>query len=120
MRVDDVKPGIRLTGLPSGTVTVVAATEIGHALQVTIRDELGQLSDQVFFPRDLASLQPETPRSRWSFNADPGQFRLAAEALRMRHAGPLNNLHIAPRSYMCQASCARDETTTPSRAQETM
>ncbi|MEU9164490.1 helicase-related protein [Streptomyces sp. NPDC048424] len=34
-----------------------------------------------------ASLRPEAPRSRWSFDADPARFRLAAEALRMRHAG---------------------------------
>ncbi|MGW9502025.1 helicase-related protein [Streptomyces albidoflavus] len=87
MRVDDFQPGIRLTGLTSGAVTVVAATPIGHALQVTFRDDHGQLSDHVLFPNDIASLRPEAPKSRWSFDADPGQFRLAAEALRMQHAG---------------------------------
>ncbi|MEV7440290.1 helicase-related protein [Streptomyces sp. NPDC091204] len=38
-------------------------------------------------PTGIASLRPEAPRPRWSFDADPGRFRLAAEALRMRHAG---------------------------------
>ncbi|MFF3678644.1 hypothetical protein ACFYYS_32335 [Streptomyces sp. NPDC002120] len=38
-------------------------------------------------PTGIASLRPQAPRSRWSFDADPGRFRLAAEALRMRHAG---------------------------------
>ncbi|MER6315937.1 helicase-related protein [Streptomyces sp. NPDC001581] len=87
MHADDVQPGIRLTGLSSGTVTVVAVTPIGDALQVTIRNDRGHLSDQVLFPHDIASLRPEAPRSRWSFDADPARFRLAAEALRMRHAG---------------------------------
>ncbi|MFE9927741.1 helicase-related protein [Streptomyces sp. NPDC005533] len=38
-------------------------------------------------PTDIAALRPQAPRPRWSFDADPGRFRLAAEALRMRHAG---------------------------------
>lgn len=87
MRADEFQPGLRLTGLTSGAITVVAATPIGHALQVTFRDDHGQLSDHVLFPNDIASLQPEAPKSRWTFDADPAQFRLAAEALRMRHAG---------------------------------
>lgn len=87
MRADDVEPGVRLSGLASGAATIVAVTPIGDALQVTIRDDIGKLTDQVLFPDDIAALQPEAPKSRWSFDADPGQFRLAAEALRMRHAG---------------------------------
>ncbi|WP_037805549.1 helicase-related protein [Streptomyces sp. NRRL F-2580] len=59
MRVDDVQPGIPLTGVPLTGVPLA----------------------------DIASLRPQAPRSRWSFDADPGRFRLAAEALRMRHAG---------------------------------
>jgi superfamily II DNA or RNA helicase len=65
----------------------VAVTPIGDALQVTIRDDAGHLSDRVLFPDDIAALRTEAPKSRWSFDAEPGQFRLAAEALRMRHAG---------------------------------
>ncbi|WP_231972585.1 helicase-related protein [Nocardiopsis alborubida] len=65
----------------------MAATPIGDALQVTVRDDSGHLTDQVLFPDDIAALRPEAPKSRWSFDADPKQFRLAAEALRMRHAG---------------------------------
>ncbi|URN13445.1 hypothetical protein LUW77_24220 [Streptomyces radiopugnans] len=87
MHTDEVKPGIRLTGLASGAATVVAVTAIGDALQVTVRDDAGRLSEQVLFPDDIAALRAEAPASRWSFDADPARFRLAAEALRMRHAG---------------------------------
>lgn len=87
MLADEVQPGVRLTGLASGTATVVATTPIGDALQITVRDDDGRLTDQVLFPDDIAALRPEAPRSRWSFDADPKQFRLAAEAVRMRHAG---------------------------------
>ncbi|MFJ8695875.1 helicase-related protein [Streptomyces roseolilacinus] len=87
MRADEIQPGVRLTGLASGPATVVAVTPIGDALQVTIRDDAGHLSDQVFFPADLAALHREAPKARWSFDADPVYFRLASEALRMQHAG---------------------------------
>ncbi|MCF2525905.1 helicase-related protein [Yinghuangia soli] len=66
---------------------MVAVTPIGDALHVTLRNDAGHLSDQVLFPDDIAVLRPEVLKSRWSFDADPAQFRLAAEALRMRHAG---------------------------------
>ncbi|WP_245641098.1 helicase-related protein [Streptomyces megasporus] len=56
-------------------------------MQVALRDDAGHLSEQVLFPEDIAALRSEAPTSRWSFDADPGRFRLAAEALRMRHAG---------------------------------
>lgn len=87
MHTDEVEPGVRLTGLASGSVTVVAATPVGDALQITVRDDSGHLFDQVLFPEDLPGLRREASSSRWSFDADPAQFRLAAEALRMRHAG---------------------------------
>ncbi|MFE1099030.1 helicase-related protein [Nocardiopsis alba] len=87
MRADEIRPGVRLTGLVPGAATVVAVIPIGDALQVTIRDDRGNLTDQVLFAEDTASLSPEAPKSRWSFDADPREFRLAAEALRMRHAG---------------------------------
>lgn len=87
MRADEVEPGIRLIGLGPQPVTVVAVVAVGEALQLTVRDETGRLSDQVLFPGDIAALEREAPRSRWSFDADPAKFRLAAEAVRMRHAG---------------------------------
>lgn len=87
MHAEDIQPGIRLTGLPSGQATVVAVLPIGEALQVTLRDDDGRLSEQVLFPEDIAALCPDAPKARWSFDADPARFRLAAEALRMQHAG---------------------------------
>ncbi|WP_017595714.1 helicase-related protein [Nocardiopsis potens] len=87
MYADEIRPGVRLTGPALGTATIVAVTSIGEALQVTVRDDSGHLSDRMLFPDDITALSPEAPKSRWSFDADPAQFRLASEALRMRHAG---------------------------------
>ncbi|BCW69972.1 helicase-related protein [Arthrobacter sp. NicSoilB8] len=88
MLADEVQPGIRVTGLGSRPATVVSAARIGaDAVQVTVRHEDGALDEQILFAEDLARLQAQATPHRWTFDADGAEFRLAAEALRMKYVG---------------------------------
>jgi SNF2 family DNA or RNA helicase len=51
------------------------------------RDGAGEYGDRLLYPADLAALAIQAPQSRWSFDADGAEFRLAAEAQRIRMAG---------------------------------
>jgi superfamily II DNA or RNA helicase len=44
-------------------------------------------TQRLLYRADEAALSIESPTTRWQFDADPAEFRLAAEALRIRMAG---------------------------------
>jgi hypothetical protein len=85
--VADLQPGVLLSGVRPGLVTVVAATPLGESVNLVFRDGAGEYGDRLLYPAHLAALVIQAPQSRWSFDADGVEFRLAAEAQRIRMAG---------------------------------
>ena len=77
-----------LSGLLPQTVSILAVTAHGpDAVTVTFQDVNGALGQRLLYRADEAALSIESPTTRWQFDADPAEFRLAAEALRIRMAG---------------------------------
>jgi superfamily II DNA or RNA helicase len=87
-RLEDLQPGVKLSGLLPEPVTVLAVTQNGpDAVTVTFQGVGGDLGQRLLYRADEARLAVVPPGSRWPFDADPLEFRLAAEALRIRMAG---------------------------------
>ncbi|GAA1399265.1 helicase-related protein [Pseudonocardia kongjuensis] len=88
MRAEDLTAGVTVHGLRPRPVSVLAAIPHGpDTINLVFQDSSGVPSTQLLYPADLARLTVEQPGSRWSFDADGAEFRLAAEALRIRMAG---------------------------------
>jgi len=86
-RLEDLVAGSVVQGLVPGiAVTVVAARWAGRSLVVTYRGPDGQVAEQVVYRDQEAELVVRSARSAWSFDGDPGLFRLVAEARRIRLA----------------------------------
>lgn len=83
----DLRPGLLLSGIRPGLVTVVAATPLGESVNLIFRDASGEYGDRLLYPADLAAIAIRSPAPRWTFDADGAEFRLAAEAQRIRMAG---------------------------------
>ena len=84
-----LRAGQRLRGLvPGQTVTVIAVDVIDPALvEVFYRDESGASGARMVTESDLADLEPVSDlESAPAFDGDPDEFRLAAEALRIKYA----------------------------------
>lgn len=88
MQLDEVKPGLRLEGLiPAEVVTVLAVQHHGaDALELTYKTATGGLGQQVVFRKDVGVLSVARTGSR-SFNAPANDFKLVAEAQRIKLAG---------------------------------
>jgi hypothetical protein len=85
--IAELRPGVLLSGVRPGVVSVVAATPLGESVNLVFRDAAGEYGDRLLYPADLAGVSVQVPASRWSFDADGSEFRLAAEAQRIRMAG---------------------------------
>ena len=87
-RLEDLQAGLRLSGLLPQSVSILAVVAHGpDAVTVTFQDVNGALGQRLLYRADEAGLSIECPTTRWRFDADPAEFRLAAEALRIRMAG---------------------------------
>lgn len=87
MLLDDLVAGERIAGLREGPVTLLQVERHGEdAATVTFRTDAGDLSSEILYAADAARLRPQRAESRWTFDADPERYRLAAEAMRMRMA----------------------------------
>lgn len=87
-KLEDLTPGARVAGAAgSGEVDVVSVQwHGGNALTLTYRDGTGS-TDQVLLYRDHEpGLQVVAPSRSAAFDADADDFKLAAEALRIRMA----------------------------------
>ncbi|MGI9822197.1 DEAD/DEAH box helicase [Agromyces sp. Marseille-Q5079] len=84
MRLEEISAPARLTGIvPGRPVTVLAAWMHGaNALEVTYRDDSGTLGQVVLFRADEERVARHQSTGR-PFDADPDDFRLAAEAQRI-------------------------------------
>ena len=84
-----LRPGQRLRGLvPGQTVTVIAVEVMDPTLvEVFYRDESGASGGRMVTEADAADLEPVGDlESAPAFDGDPDEFRLAAEALRIKYA----------------------------------
>jgi superfamily II DNA or RNA helicase len=88
VRLEEVKPGLRLDGLiPAEIITVIAAQWHGtDALELTYKTTTGVLGQQVVFRKDESALSIARVGSR-AFDAPASDFKLVAEAQRITLAG---------------------------------
>lgn len=88
MRLEDIASGLRLSGvIPGDTVTVIAAQLHGRdAVELTFRPTVGHIDQRVLYRADEPRLQIARASGR-PFDAKASDFKLAAEAQRIRLAG---------------------------------
>ena len=112
LHLGDLKTGQRLTGvIPNQVVQIIAITELDEDLiEMVYRDQAGQISEQTLSASDLDSIvilsdSDSAPR----FDADPQEFQLAAEALRIKYAAlydpmvAVNSSNIDPLPHQIRA-----------------
>lgn len=88
MQLEELKPGLRVDGLiPSEVIAVIAAQWHGtDALELTYKDSSGRLGQQVVFRKEQGNLSIAQTGSR-AFDAEASDFKLVAEAQRIKMAG---------------------------------
>ena len=87
--LDLLRPGLRVRGLvPGSLVTIAAVNSIGADLaEVMYRTEDGKLGDTVLTDAAAANLTVVADADAGpAFDGDPDEFRLVAEALRIKYA----------------------------------
>jgi superfamily II DNA or RNA helicase len=85
-------PGTKVEGLVlDAVVEILDITPAGSGAFVRFRDDFGIEDSRLFSPSDMEHVQP-VGGSVPTLSADPDQFWLAIEALRLRHAALLNPL----------------------------
>ncbi|WP_454163375.1 helicase-related protein [Gordonia iterans] len=89
LHITDLKPGMLLSGRWPAPVTLVAVTPQSEtSATVVVRGDDGAFSEEMLFADDLAAVSlVQDEGRRWTFDADPQQFRLATEAVRISMAG---------------------------------
>ncbi len=88
MRLQDITQGQRLTGVVPGEVVTVIAVQAhgGEAVEVTFKTASGNLDQRLLFRDDEARVNSTQAAGR-PFDAPAADFKLAAEAQRIRLAG---------------------------------
>jgi superfamily II DNA or RNA helicase len=88
VKFEDLAAGQRLSGvLPGATVEVVAAVPRGaDAIQLIYRDTAGAITEEIVYRTDEGRFELAVSSLR-PFDASAGDFKLAAEAQRIRLAG---------------------------------
>ena len=100
LKLEQLVAGIQVVGIePAGVVMVVAATPIGdQAVSVIYRTIEGGVAERMFFRADESRLSLATLGRAWGFDANGADFKLAAEALRIRLAhlfDPMMAIHTS-------------------------
>ena len=91
-RFADLTPGTTVEGLvPDAVVEIVEVTPAGSAVFVRYRDDFGIEETRLLSADELKQVRPVGGGGP-TLAADPDQFWLAIEALRLRHASLLNPL----------------------------
>lgn len=89
LTISDLRIGQQLQGVVAGrTVTIVGVDRLSDDLaELYYRDDAGHRGERMITEQDVAAFREASPvGAAPSFDSDPGEFRLAAEALRIRHA----------------------------------
>ena len=88
MTFDDLQQGALVEGLAPGPVTIAACLPQGPGCaKIFFQDLDAQAGSVILFEADLATLRLAADKARWTFDADATEFKLAAEAMRIRRAG---------------------------------
>ena len=100
IRLEELTPDAHVEGIePAQTVTVVQVKAVGaDALQVVYKRSDGSISERMLFRGDEGKLELAEAGRAWSLDADPNDFKLAAEALRIRLAhlfDPMMAIHTS-------------------------
>jgi len=86
-RLEDLRKGSLVRGvIPDQVVTIIDATVVGDAVDLTYRDAAGQTASQLLLRSREPELELVEAEVSWSFDADPELFKLVTEALRIRSA----------------------------------
>lgn len=98
--IDEIKPGLSLTGLEPGmVVSVLASVPIGTgSAQVIYKLPDGTIRERLISGADLGALAVATVERPWSFEGDGDAFKLAVEAKRIDLAflfDPMMAVHTA-------------------------
>lgn len=85
MKLEDIHPGLSLTGIdPAAVVSVVATVPLGEdALQLIYRTPAGVMQERMLGRADEVSIAPATAERPFSFDGDGAAFQLACEAKRI-------------------------------------
>ncbi|MCK9588230.1 MAG: SNF2-related protein [Terrimicrobiaceae bacterium] len=85
MKLEEIQPGLSLTGLEPGTiVSVIASVPIGTgATQVIYKLPDGTIHERLVGSADINTLAVATTERPWSFDGDGEAFKLAVEAKRI-------------------------------------
>lgn len=85
MQLENIAPGLALTGLEPVTIgIVVAVVPIGDgAVQIIYKTPDGALKDRLLSRADEANISIATSECPWSFDGDGEAFKLAVEAKRI-------------------------------------
>jgi superfamily II DNA or RNA helicase len=88
VKLEDLQPETSIKGiLPDASVTVVNANWHGSdALTLVYRGPDGRVADEILYRHDESRLEVLAVGRPWSFDGDGAQFRLVAEAHRIRLA----------------------------------
>jgi SNF2 family DNA or RNA helicase len=87
-KLEDLKHGSKVTGiLQTSPVTILDVKwHGGDVLEVTYRDDAGQLGSELIFRDKEVDLEVIEAGNPWAFDSDGALFRLASEAYRIRMA----------------------------------
>mgnify|MGYP000945558169 FL=1 len=87
-RLEDITVGASVVGILGGMpVSIIAVKWYGNAvLEVTFKDERGQLASQLLYREDEERLNVVANNLPWSFDADANLLRLVSEAYRIHLA----------------------------------
>ena len=97
-RLEDLKRDAIVKGiLRDQQVTVVDAKWIGSAaIELTYKDEGGNLGNELIYRDSESSLEIVTAGRLWSFDGDGALFRLVSEAYRIRLGSPVRSATSGP------------------------
>jgi len=86
--IDQIKPGDRLAGLVVGANVTVSYVEWhgSNAINLIYKDDFGALGERIVFRDELLGIDFVETKSSFAFDGDPNEFKLAAEALRIKYA----------------------------------
>jgi len=88
LKLEEVRKGVQIVGLDgTGTAMVVSASMVGESVaEVVYRDANGQLGERLIYRGDESKLSIAAAGRAWGFEAPGGEFKLAAEAMRIKLA----------------------------------
>jgi hypothetical protein len=87
VRLEDLTPGVRVSGILAGAVRILAVHSYGNgAVEITFKAANGEVGQQILYRDDESKLGSGTV-SGPTFDGDGAAFRLAAESMRIRMAG---------------------------------